>query len=207
MVTNTIIIGGDPPTLIGHSVDIPNNQLFVSWSTSITEIVTIAVRVKNTVTRSESTMFVGWNERNASIPVDPPYSYDVSVVVFDMCRQELNSEVVTVTGRVELSSVPEKSFIISSTPPDETSSLRLFSSEPSMTCDQEKNDSGENTFYACYSIIILHSFSGAVAGVIALSILFSLSVVTLIFFVAIVAIWCVYCKKPRDSQNQGRLRR
>ena len=132
----------NPPEIEDAFIDV-NNQLIVFWSTRITEIVTIAVVVKNTKYENESTVFVEWNERDKSISVDPLSTYNVTVIVFDICRQNVSSETVSVESRSST-----KSFLLSQTPSEDISKSMSTSTaagpRSSLVCVHESSEATYN---------------------------------------------------------------
>ena len=79
------------PEIDSATYDISTNELNVTWSTSMTNVITIAVIVKSSISETETTVIVGWNETNASIIVEPSPSYTVTVKIFNSCRQTFSS--------------------------------------------------------------------------------------------------------------------
>ena len=62
----------------------------VTWLTTIADIVNIVVIVKNIQSRNEYNVVVGPNERTVEVVVDPG-TYNVTVVVFDICKRNYSS--------------------------------------------------------------------------------------------------------------------
>ena len=80
------------PEIDSATYDISTNELSVTWSTSMTDVITIAVIV------------------NASIIVEPSPSYNVTVRMFNSCRQTISSQPLIVTGISTTSSFMETTF-------------------------------------------------------------------------------------------------
>jgi hypothetical protein len=79
------------------------NTLTVTWLTTIADIVYIVVIVKDVDNTNEFSVVVGPNERTVEVAVDP-VTYNVTVVVFDICKNNYSSIPETVGVRVESSS-------------------------------------------------------------------------------------------------------
>ena len=100
-----ILIGGE---IIIASIDDSNDEMVVTWSTNIADIVNIIVTAKNTVTGSENHVIVRSNERKVSFGVDIPANYSVTVTVFDICQQNFSSAPRFATFGVQASSASEE---------------------------------------------------------------------------------------------------
>ena len=68
----------------------------VTWTSQIYDVVTIAVIVQNTQRKFQKTTFVEWNETEESVVVDPEVAYNVTVVVYDRCRESHMSDIYPV---------------------------------------------------------------------------------------------------------------
>jgi hypothetical protein len=101
---------GSPPTIQSASLDIVSHQLHVKWTTNYTAVVTLII-VKN----NDFEKTVECNFEEASIPVDPTISYNVTVVVYDKCGARYESEVSHVHDHlIEPSSVQNRAIVTSS---------------------------------------------------------------------------------------------
>ena len=67
------------PEIDSATYDISTND---TWSTSMTNVITVAVIVKSSISETETIVIVGWDETNASIIVEPSPSYNVTVRMF-----------------------------------------------------------------------------------------------------------------------------
>jgi hypothetical protein len=83
-------------------INVSNNTVTVTWLTTIADIVNIVVIVKNI--ESNYSVVVGPNERTVTVEVVDPAPYNVTVVVFDICKNNYSSIPETVGVRVESSS-------------------------------------------------------------------------------------------------------
>jgi hypothetical protein len=73
------------------------NELKVMWSTTTSDIVTVAVVIENIEKGFQSTTFVEWNKREETILVETDkFPYNATVIVYDRCRESYKSDVYTV---------------------------------------------------------------------------------------------------------------
>jgi hypothetical protein len=77
------------------------NELTVTWTSQIYDIVAIAVIVENAERNFQKTTFVEWNETEESVVVDPTVPYNVTVVVYDRCRESHMSDISSVRPGIE----------------------------------------------------------------------------------------------------------
>ena len=85
----------------------------VTWLTTIADIVNIVVIVKNI--ESNYSVVVGPNERTVTVEVVDPAPYNVTVVVFDICKNNYSSIPEAVRVHVESSSASLSGTILQST--------------------------------------------------------------------------------------------
>ena len=73
----------------------------VTWTSQIYDIVAIAVIVENAHRYFQKTTFIEWNETEVSIVVDHADAYNVTVVVYDRCRESHTSDIFPVPSGTE----------------------------------------------------------------------------------------------------------
>ena len=127
--------------------------VYVTWSTNIPDIVNIAVIAKSE-DGIESSVVVGPDVRNAKVYIVPNTLYNITVVVFDICKQNYSSQPEPIGRRLETSStilqsssiVLEPSVI--STSPDMSLTERISTSSvfvkesPELSARCDENDGG-----------------------------------------------------------------
>jgi hypothetical protein len=129
------------------------NELKVMWSTTTSDIVTVAVVIENIEKGFQSTTFVEWNKREETILVETDkFPYNATVIVYDRCRESYKSDVYTVQrDNVDLTSdnspsiLPslssDKTLLPSSTECVSTPSVVLLAPttpQPSQDCNKEE---------------------------------------------------------------------
>ena len=87
------------PTIVNATLE--ENELTVTWTSQIYDIVAIAVIVENAHRNFQKTLFVEWNETEVSVIVDPTIPYNVTVVVYDRCRESHTSDIFHVRSGSE----------------------------------------------------------------------------------------------------------
>ena len=124
------------PEIDSATYDISTNELSVTWSTNMTNVITIAVIVMSSISETETIVIVRWDETNASIIVEPSLSYNVTVRMFNSCRQTISSQPLIVTGISTTSSFMETTFntvLLTPTTALLTSTNSIFQGTPNAT--------------------------------------------------------------------------
>ena len=198
MIFHLLYIGGDPPKILTAYCINENNTLQVTYWTNIVDIVNIIVIAKNNKTGIESSVVARWNERRVSITVEQQGAYYVTVVVFDTCRQNYNSQTVPANNcsSVDHSTINVQSYMPSIIPTprftDVSSGLfSLVSPEPSLQCVEKENNRG-NKYYNCG--IIYFWYNNIEADVIALGTTLAVLIacmVVIVLVAVIVDLWCL----------------
>ena len=89
--------GGSSPDVL--SVDVRKNEMRVVFAASNTGIINIVVTAENNPLNIKKTVIVGWDMRVASITdVDHTIAYNVTVLVYDICRRSYKSGIYPVNG-------------------------------------------------------------------------------------------------------------
>ena len=91
--------------------NVSTNTLDVTWSTTIENIVLIAI---NTESGNEYSVVVGPNKRTLAVAVDPA-PYNITIVVFDICGKNYSSVTVFVDRGIDPSSATLSGTILQST--------------------------------------------------------------------------------------------
>jgi hypothetical protein len=197
-----------PPKIESANVNTTSNQLHVQWSTRHTAIVNIVIIAKND--EIKLTTIVDWCTRETTIHVDPAFYYNVTVVIYDKCRERHESEVVHVYEHLPGPSSVQNPAIASHSSKSEGVQLH---SPILKTTDGSLKSTASNRLLTSTSIFIPHStermpnVNKREPAVIALSIVLVLALL-LIAVLLVVLIFVLLRKKEStlhrvDITNQG----